>query len=208
MLTSVARRVISLSGAIEGYEQPELVEEIFQKTKAFEPNHGWPEIAGAATVLDFGGGCGQHYKVARCENSAIKWAVVETLAMAGRASELATDRLRFFTSISMARDWLGVIDVMHSDGAIQYTPDPAKTLHQLCSVGANEMQWRRVFLSDIDSKRERQLSLLGENGPAGRFKGKAVRYTRTSIPETSFLDAHCDYQLIERGADWFRFAVK
>lgn len=208
MLTSVARRVISLSGAIEGYEQPELVEEIFKKTKAFEPDRDWPEMAGVTSVLDFGGGCGQHYKVARRDNPIIKWAVVETPAMADRASELATNKLRFFTSIPEARGWLGDIDVMHSDGAIQYTPDPEKTLRQLCSIGAREMQWKRVFLSD-KAKREKQISLLGENGPAGSFGGKAVRYTRVAIPETSFLAAHCDrYQLTERGPDWFCFSVR
>jgi hypothetical protein len=128
--------------------------------------------------------------------------------MAERAAELATDRLRFFASIAAAQAWLGSIEVMHSDGAIQYTPDPERTLHELCAVGARQMQWKRVFLSDEDAKRERQLSLLGENGPSGSFKGKAVRYTRTAIADASFLAAHHDYHLVERGPDWFRFVIR
>lgn len=204
-LASVARRIISLSGAIEGYEQPELIEEIFRKTIAFEPSDIWPEMAGAKSVLDFGGGCGRHYKAAKRDNPAIKWAVVETPAMVARASELSTGRLSFFTSIEAAKDWLGGIDVMHSDGAVQYTPNPECTVFQLCAIGAREMQWKRAFLSDIPAKREIQLSLLGENGPAGSFKGKAVRYTRSAIPEASFLAAHRGYQLVERAPEWFRF---
>lgn len=50
------------------------------------------------------------------------WAVVETPAMTARASELATDRLRFFTDIDGAAEWLGYVDVMHSNCALQY-PD-------------------------------------------------------------------------------------
>jgi hypothetical protein len=64
---------------LDGYEQPELVEVIFQKTKAYKPDSDWPEMAGVSSVLDFGGGCGIHYKQANLPD--VRWAVVETPAM-------------------------------------------------------------------------------------------------------------------------------
>jgi hypothetical protein len=56
------------------------------------------EIAVASSVLDFGGGCGIHYKQAKSPD--VRWAVVETRMMVDRASELATDKLKFFADIA------------------------------------------------------------------------------------------------------------
>src|SRR6266700_933030 len=103
MLSSVKRRLFRPSETIEGYEQPELVDVIFRKTVAYIPQSEWPEMRGASSVLDFGGGCGLHYKQAR--SPLVRWAVVETPAMVERARELATVRLQFFTGISEAKDW-------------------------------------------------------------------------------------------------------
>jgi putative methyltransferase (TIGR04325 family) len=208
LIEKAARRLFPPTETIEGYEHPELVEVFFQKTKAYNPQAAWPEMIGASSVLDFGGGCGLHYKQAR--SPTVRWAVVETPAMVERAKELATDRLQFFTEISDAADWLGPIDVMHSDGALQYTPDPEQTLRQLCDLRATKMLWRRVCLSPHLTEQEIQSSFLGDNGP-GKLSGlkeKTVRHTRTKIPERGFLDAHGDYALAEGGADWFRFSLK
>ena len=91
---------------------PELIDVIFRKTVTYEPQVVGAEIADAKTVLDFGGGCGLHYKQARLLD--VKWAVVETSAMVARASEIQTGRLRFFTDIVSAANWLGDNDVMDS----------------------------------------------------------------------------------------------
>ena len=107
---------------LNGFQHPDVVEVIFQKTLSYAPQVEWSEIAGASTVLDFGGGCGRHYKEALLTTPNVRWAVVEIPAMVGRAKELETDKLRFFTNIRAAADWLVSIDVMHSNGAIQYTP--------------------------------------------------------------------------------------
>jgi putative methyltransferase (TIGR04325 family) len=203
-LLALVRRLIPPSETIEGYEQPELIEVIFLKTLAFNPQGDWLEMKGVSSVLDFGGGCGIHYKQAR--SPGIRWAVVETPAMVERAKELATEKLQFFTSISVAADWLGSIDVMHSNGALQYTPDPEQTIRQLCALQAKKMLWQRVLLSNSHAEREIQSSLLGDNGPGTlRIKEKTVRYARTKIPERAFLDAHAGYMLAGRGPDWFSF---
>jgi hypothetical protein len=129
------RTKILKSGKWNGTEAPELVEIIFRRTVACDPDSGWPEMSGVSSVLDFGGGCGIHYKLAK--SSTVRWAVVETARMVERASELATDRLRFFTSIDTAKEWLDDIDVMHSRHALHYTTDPADTLQKLCSLRAS-----------------------------------------------------------------------
>jgi hypothetical protein len=147
LLSKIARQIrFAFAETLDGYENPELVEVIFQKTKVFRPTETWTEIDGARTVLDFGGGCGIHYKM--MQSPSVRWAVVETPAMADRASEIATENLRFFSSISDAAAWLGVIDVMHSSGALQYARDPVGALRELCSLDAKVMLWKRVALSD------------------------------------------------------------
>lgn len=206
LIAKLVRRLNPPSEVIEGYEQPELVDVIFQKTKAYSPDHSERlDIGNASTVLDFGGGGGIHYKQAH--SPTVRWAVVENPAMVEKVSALSTDRLRFFTSISVAAEWLGSIDLMHSNGALQYTSEPELALRKLCGLGAKTMLWYRVLLSSEAVEREVQSSLLGDNGP-GRLpnlKEKIVRYARTKIPEKTFLDAHRGYSLAERGADWFRF---
>src|SRR5262245_24001113 len=80
-MQKVRRRLFPPTEVIEGYENPELVEAIFRKTVSFEPVGEWPLVAGVRTVLDFGGGAGVHYKVARRQSPDVLWAVVETPAM-------------------------------------------------------------------------------------------------------------------------------
>jgi putative methyltransferase (TIGR04325 family) len=196
------------SGTLQGYEHPQLVDLIFQKTKAYSPEGSWPEMKGISTVLDFGGGAGLHYKLAAHESPGIRWAVVETPAMVARASELATDRLRFFTDIGEAANWLGPIDVMHSNGALQYVPNPAETLSKLCDLRATMMLWHRMFLSDSDVRTETQTSRLIENGPGRAPLGTpnmVVQYERTAIPESVFIGAHAGYRLDGSGNGSFKF---
>jgi hypothetical protein len=203
LIAKVARRFIAPSETIDGYEHSELVDVIFRKTAAYQPSGEWPEIAGATSVLDFGGGCGLHYKQA--QSADVRWAIVETPAMVERANQLSTDRLRFFTKISDAAAWLGNIDVMHSNGALQYTPEPEHVLKELCDLQAKKMLWHRVLFGD---GREVQSSYLGDNGPGSlRVREKIIRYERTRISEKSFIDAHAGYLISDRGPDWFSFTL-
>jgi hypothetical protein len=205
LVARLKRRLMPPSEIVDGYEHPELVDVVFRKTMAYDPQGDWPEMAGVSTVLDFGGGCGRHYKEARSSN--VHWAVVESQAMVERAKEIATDKLQFFTDISAAKNWLGEVDVMHSNGALQYAPDPQQAVRQLCELNAKKMLWQRVFLSpDEVTRREVQSSFLGDNGPGFmNVKEKTMRYEHTRIPERAFLEAHAGYKLVDRGPDWFTF---
>ena len=208
-------RMLPPTEILEGYENPELIEMMFRKARDFSPPHRWEEFADRLTVLDFGGGFGQHYKCATPLSPDVRWAVVETPAVVARASVLASDRLRFFTSVAAAADWLGEIDLMHSDGALHYSPDPLAALRGVCAVGAREMLWKRTFLSRSDrTETEDQLSRLDENGPrVANERGltvsrKLVRYRMTRIPEADFLGMHSAYTLIERSESGFRFVKR
>jgi hypothetical protein len=208
LISAVARRLFPPTETIDGYDQPELIEIIFRKTLAYEPKGDWPEMHGVSSVLDFGGGCGLHYKQAK--SSTARWAVVETPAMVERAKELATEKLQFFANISDAARWLGGVEKVHSNGSLQYAPDPERALEQLCAVRAKKMHWDRTPLSKNGFARETQSSLLGDNGPGTSppIREKSLRYTMTRIPEQTFLDGHRDYTIDARGPDWFRFSLK
>ncbi|WP_143198583.1 hypothetical protein [Bradyrhizobium sp. AS23.2] len=199
----VRRKVFRPRETIEGYENPELVETIFRKTINYKPAGDWPLVAGLRTVLDFGGGAGRHYKLACQLSPDIRWAVVETPAMVRRAKELATDQLMFFVQIGKAADWLGSVDLIYSNGAIQYVPDAFKTIRDLCAVGAETMVWHRVPISDGEPRREVQTSYLSDNGPGQSLalKEKLVTYERQWISEQGFVQAHEGYRIVERGPD-------
>jgi len=205
LVAKIKRRLFPPPTILDGYEQPELIDVIFRKTLAYVPQGDWPEMHGVSSVLDFGGGAGLHYKEANLPNA--RWAVVETKAMVDRAMEIATDSLHFFPSVKEAVDWLGSVDLMYSDGAIQYTPDPMQVVRELCSVGAQKLIWRRVFFSKTP-RVEIQSSYLGDNGPGTiDVAEKTVRYKRVSISESDFMAAHNSYSLDDRGDDWFRFQI-
>jgi putative methyltransferase (TIGR04325 family) len=207
-IAALARKISPPTGVLEGYDDPELVDFIFRKTRAFRPKGSWPDLQDAATVLDFGGGCGIHYKQAK--SSSVKWAVVETTAMVERASEISTDKLRFFADVAEAADWLGSVELMHSNAALQYTPDPHQALNQLCSLKAQRMIWRRMELAAETEERKTQSTLLSLNGPRyyPRLNDKTVTYPLVRLPESRFLSAHKDYELRERGPNWFKFNIR
>jgi len=203
LISKAKRRFFPPLETLEGYEHPELIDVILRKTRAYRPVGTWNETA--ETVLDFGGGCGLHYLQAN--SSTIRWAVVETPAMVAKAKDLSTGQLQFFTRISDAIDWLGGVDLMHSDGAIQYTPSPEIVLKELCGVKAKQMLWRRVFLAP-SRLFEVQTSYLSDNGPGSiKLAEKLIQYRRIAIDEGTFLNAHARYELVARGEDWFRFSL-
>ena len=214
LMHKLQRKLFPPREVIEGYENDELVETIFRKTVAYEPTGDWPLVAGVKTVIDFGGGAGLHYKLARQQSPDIRWAVVETPAMVRRARELATNRLMFFSDIDKAADWLRDVELMHSNGAIQYVADAIETIRTLCATRPATMMWHRVPISDAEVEPEVQTSFLSENGPGSlsTAKHKLFKYARNRIPDAAFVAAHAGYRVTERipdprehGTQQFRF---
>jgi putative methyltransferase (TIGR04325 family) len=121
-------------------------------------------------VLDFGGGAGYHYTLARAilgNSKSLEWNVIETSAMAREARLLANDaHLGFFDNIIDAKNNLGSVDLVFTSGALQYCPNPLKYLRELTEVGATNIFITRTPLNDSeDSLVSIQVSKLSENGP-------------------------------------------
>jgi putative methyltransferase (TIGR04325 family) len=138
-------------------------------------------------VLDFGGGGGYHYSIARAVLSKerdIRWNVVETEATAAAAeAKLAGGGLKFFTDIHKAAADLGEIDLAFTSSALPYTPDPLAFLAKLISVRARHLFITRTALNDgDDAVISVQSSMLSENGPGplpAGFQDREIRYPVT-----------------------------
>jgi putative methyltransferase (TIGR04325 family) len=208
---------------IQGYEHSDLVETVVRRTAALLQS---PRIDDAVAgevltptllalaaaerddphVLDFGGAAGLHYLAARqaFPTKRFHWAVVETPTMVAAAT-LGSDVLRFFPDPSEAANWLGRVDVMHSNGALQYLDEPEAMLQRLIGLRAPVMLWARMLLGE---RRERfsQSSRLTENGPGSVPSGlvdRTVVYDATRIPRADFLAQHTDagYRLAWKARD-------
>jgi hypothetical protein len=123
--------------------------------------------------------------------------------MVRRASELATKQLMFFSDIDKAADWLGGVELVHSNGAIQYVSDPIEVVRKLCVAQPATLVWYRVPINEDKLEQEMQTSFLSDNGPGSlpTAKDKLVKYSRNWIPAQAFVAAHEGYRIVERGAD-------
>lgn len=86
----------------------------------------------------------------------------------------------FFSDIHEAADWLGDVELMHSNGAIQYVADAIETVRTLCTTRPATMVWHRVPISDAEIEPEVQTSFLSDNGPGAlpTAKDKLVKYEK------------------------------
>jgi putative methyltransferase (TIGR04325 family) len=120
-------------------------------------------------VLDFGGGGGYHYTIAKAalgNGNNLKWNVVETTAMTKEAQRIADGHLKFFDNINDAKNDLGSVDLVFTSSALQYCPNPLKFLKELTEVGAKYIFITRTPFIDSDkSLFSIQVSNLSDNGP-------------------------------------------
>jgi putative methyltransferase (TIGR04325 family) len=138
----------------------------------------WPEqiantalAAGIATsrvqsrplrVLDFGGGTGIHFFAAsKVLAEPPKWAIVETLATAQVTSAAG---IPAFDTIEAAVGHLGGVDLVHTSGAIQYTPNPLGIVDALVSIEAPVFFMARLPIWRGPPQITIQESLLSQNG--------------------------------------------
>lgn len=137
-------------------------------------------------VLDFGGGGGYHYalaKIALGNNRILRWNVVETSAMSREAQRIADMDLKFFDNIRDAKNNLGLVDLVFTSGALQYCPKPLEVLKELTELGAKYVFITRTPFNDSDKNLiSIQVSKLSENGPGPLplgFRDKSVSYPIT-----------------------------
>ncbi|MCJ2133390.1 hypothetical protein MKK69_04820 [Methylobacterium sp. J-026] len=201
------------------YENQLLVDVVFEKSRRVTPEmlSSFPSDASArravvlaqemlgkpaaVRVLDFGGACGLHHRMARATGIAVKWAVVETPAMVRKAASAGLDPdLRYFDTIDAARRWLGGVDCVYSSSALQYVPDAKDTVARLLALRAPVVAWARLNLTDGVTHSFEQVSRLADNGPGPLppgFEDCEIRYLCTQIAERDFLSWHTGYAMIE-----------
>jgi putative methyltransferase (TIGR04325 family) len=158
--------------AAESYEEQDLIKVIVAKTKKYlENEHSnnfinfdnlsdsrttrtlFAIAAGinkkTITILDFGGSAGIHYFTARkiiSNDISLKWCVVETESMVSEAKNegLENEELFFFSTIEEASNKVSDIDIIYSNYALCYTPNPLFYLEQLLQTNFD-----KFFLTNI-----------------------------------------------------------
>jgi putative methyltransferase (TIGR04325 family) len=121
------------------------------------------------SVLDFGGGGGTHYTIARAalgKTQPLRWAVVETPAMVRAAAPMRDGSLEFFDDMDAARDYLGAIDLTFTSSALHYCQAPLAVLDRLGTLRAQHLVITRTAFGDgVNTLFSVQKSRLSSNGP-------------------------------------------
>jgi putative methyltransferase (TIGR04325 family) len=201
----------SLARPITDYEAEALTELVYRKTLAFNRATaldfgmgserlllavGMALTPGApCRVLDFGGACGAHHKLATLlfDDVPLRWAVVETPSMVRKARTLETDTLKFFEDLASANAWLGGVDLVNSNSALQYLKDPLQTVRQLLELSPKVALWERLMLSDGATHADKQRTMLFNHGPGtvpAGFRNRPVLNDIIRLSRADFLSAH------------------
>lgn len=137
-----------------------------------------------------------------------RWAVVERPEMVAVAADLSSECLQFFDTIESAAAWLGGVDLLHSNGAVNYIDEPERTLDELLSLRASTVTWTRVLLGE-DRRIEEHIAPLSAHGPGPTLQSRddrQIMYRSVRLVEQEFIAAHAGYDLRWRGADAFIFS--
>jgi len=140
-------------------------------------------------VLDFGGGGGHAYWVAKRYFPQIKfdWNVIETQELSELAQrKLGNHELKFHCELRKFLSKDNFFDLVFSNSGIQYTDNPMATLNLLLELDSNNVFITRTPLSlDEEPFEYFQYSLGSENGPITGLKIKnfLATYKCTAIPK-------------------------
>jgi putative methyltransferase (TIGR04325 family) len=209
---------------IAGYGDAEICDLVVRKTAALRAADRIDDVmsgdlllptllaAGAArgsNVLDFGGAAGLHYFATAQVFPARqwRWAVVELPDMIDRARQLETQSLRFFPSIAMAADWLGSVDLLHANGALQYVTEPERTLAELLATQPLSVLWARTLVAE-SRQHVTQVAPLRDHGPGPSpqgSSGRLIAHQTIHMRRDAFLAAHTAYRLAWSGPGLFWF---
>jgi putative methyltransferase (TIGR04325 family) len=145
-------------------------------------------------VIDFGGADGGHYLMIRQlirPDIRLKWIVVETAEMVKAMRLFATDELSFCDNLEGAIQKMGKIDILHTAGTIQYTPNPYQCVEKMLESGADYLIFNRQSLNQSDADLITiQRSLLSWHGSndvkSAAFVDCEIRYPHTNISLKKF----------------------
>lgn len=163
-------------------------------------------------VLDFGGAAGLHYMVAReaYPSRHFKWAIVEHPLMVERAKKFETDALKFFVSPEAAYAWLGNVDLLHSNGVLQYLDQPEIMLKRLIALRPQYILWMRMLLGEGQhiKKQIAPLSAHGTGVPPSGFRDRNVTHKIIIVDSNAFHVTHTNYALLWKDESSFLYGPK
>jgi putative methyltransferase (TIGR04325 family) len=139
------------------------------------------------TILDFGGGAGYHYFIARIKlpNFIFKWLVVENRTMV----RLCIKKIKYKNlSFSDSLNKIKKIDIFFSSCAINYTKNPLETLKSIIKLKTKYLYFTRTPLTENQSLEFKQFSLLSDNGPCkiNNEKEMLIDYENKIINQKKF----------------------
>jgi putative methyltransferase (TIGR04325 family) len=126
-----------------------------------------PEVK-TYNVLDFGGGAGIHYEVAKLSfpNQQFHWVIVESLHFVQSGNSQISPEKVFRQSISEAISSSPHFDLVVASSSLQYTENPISHLQELCAIGAPYLYITRQILSETQKFLVfNQVTKLGDHGP-------------------------------------------
>jgi putative methyltransferase (TIGR04325 family) len=139
------------------------------------------------TILDFGGGAGYHYFIARKKlpNFIFKWLVVENRTMV----RLCIKKIKYknlFFSDSLKK--IKKIDIFFSSCAINYTKNPLETIKSIIKLKTKYLYFTRTPLTENQSLEFKQFSLLSDNAPCkiNNEKEMLIDYENKIINQKKF----------------------
>lgn len=199
-----------------GYENADIVNVVVEKTKRYRDNlasNTTPVQLNATSayslcsllaasgqyeinVLDFGGAAGAHYFLTRAvlaSACSLNWIVVETPAMAEKASQvLSSDELSFSSDLVEAASSLKRIDLLHTSGTLQCVDTPYDYLRKIISMSANHILFNRLGLTkgnhEVITIHESWLSWNGPGSMPNGIADRKVRYPFVFPRESVFME--------------------
>ena len=151
------------------------------------------DISKSINILDFGGGAGTQYFLARKlldKDIRIKWHVVETNTMVEEAknSKLENNELKFFNNIADAVHDMKLINLINANGSLIYTDRPLNYLEELLRLNFEHFFITRTPLNEKSRKNivGIQSSLLSTNGQGGipkelNIDDEIIKYPYTAV---------------------------
>jgi hypothetical protein len=127
-----------------------------------------------------------------------------------RAKRFEGKGLRYFTSVEDATAWLGEVDLLYSNSALQYLDEPEAMLARLLALKPGFIMWVRMFLAE-GRREEIQVAPLRDHGPGPAPPGhvdRDVSHKTIRMDIARFLAAHSAFRLIWRSADSFFYSQR
>ena len=137
------------------------------------------------SIIDFGGGAGYHYLIARKNGFNFKWSIIENHKMVILCKKkIKYKNLSFYNNLNNIKNH----DIFFSSCAINYLSNAEKILKKISNKKFKYLYFTRTPLSENIRISFKQFSLLSDNGPAKieREKDEIICNKNYILPITKF----------------------